>query len=102
MTPTTSIASRKSSVTVTHTGSGRATSGPRLSGPRPALLLGSLRSSSRSQRTSFSNAWGGYDVAPDGQRFLMVQKDPVETRPIELVMVPNWLEELKAKMVAAH
>ena len=32
----------------------------------------------------------------------MVQKDPVETRPIELVMVPNWLEELKAKMADAH
>jgi len=41
-----------------------------------------------------------YDVTPDGQRFIMVQKDPFELRPIELVMVPNWLEELKTRMAS--
>lgn len=45
---------------------------------------------------------GFYDVTPDGQRFVMVQKDPFELRPIELVMVPNWIEELKARMASAH
>jgi hypothetical protein len=37
----------------------------------------------------------GYDVAPDGQRFLMVRRiDPPPLRS-ELVLVENWLEELK-------
>jgi len=43
-----------------------------------------------------------YDVTPDGQRFLMVQQDPFELRPIELVLVPNWLEELNARMSLAR
>jgi eukaryotic-like serine/threonine-protein kinase len=43
-----------------------------------------------------------YDVAPDGRRFLMIQQDPDEMRPIELVVVPNWLEEVQAKMAAAR
>jgi hypothetical protein len=32
----------------------------------------------------------------------MIQKDPDELRPIELVVAPNWLEEVKAKMAAAR
>ena len=38
-----------------------------------------------------------YDVAPDGQRFLMIQQgDPVSQSPItHVVLVQNWLEELK-------
>ena len=43
-----------------------------------------------------------YDVTPDGQRFLMIQKDPFELRPIEVALVPNWLDELRAKVAAAH
>ncbi len=38
----------------------------------------------------------GYDVTPDGQRFLMVQ--PIERPPIkptQMVLVQNWFEELK-------
>ena len=38
----------------------------------------------------------GYDVTPDGQRFLMVR--PAERPPervTELVLVQNWTEELK-------
>jgi serine/threonine-protein kinase len=46
--------------------------------------------------------YGFYDVAPGGQRFLMIQQDPDELRPIELVVVPNWLQEVEAKMAAAH
>jgi len=38
-----------------------------------------------------------YDVSPDGRRFLMIkQRDPqAETTPTSLVVVQNWLEELK-------
>jgi serine/threonine-protein kinase len=43
-----------------------------------------------------------YDVAPDGQKFLMVQKDSFELRPIELVLVPNWVGELGARMRSAR
>ena len=41
----------------------------------------------------------GYDVTPDGQRFLMVKE--VELPPARvshLVLVQNWTEELKAKV----
>lgn len=38
----------------------------------------------------------GYDVTPDGRRFLMVQQlDPPPAPPGELVLVDNWHEELK-------
>ena len=43
----------------------------------------------------------GFDVSPDGQRFVMVQKDPFELRPLELVVVPGWIEELKARLAPA-
>jgi hypothetical protein len=38
----------------------------------------------------------GYDVTPDGQRFLMVRPvDPPPEPASELVLVENWFEELK-------
>ena len=38
----------------------------------------------------------GYDVAPNGRRFLMVQqKDRPATRVADMVIVQNWIEELK-------
>jgi hypothetical protein len=42
-----------------------------------------------------------YDVSPDGQHFVMVQQDPFELRPLDLVIVPNWIEEMKARVAAA-
>jgi hypothetical protein len=43
----------------------------------------------------------GYDVAADGQRFLMVQqKDRPATRVADMVIVQNWVEELKEKVRA--
>src|SRR5688500_2732366 len=43
----------------------------------------------------------GYDVTPDGKRFLMVlQKDLAPEPPIELVLVENWFEELKQRVPA--
>ena len=32
----------------------------------------------------------------------MLQKDPVELRPLELGLIPNWVEELKALMASTH
>jgi serine/threonine-protein kinase len=40
----------------------------------------------------------GYDVTPDGQRFLMVQEVPVPpARVSQMVLVQNWTEELKRR-----
>ncbi len=36
----------------------------------------------------------GYDVSPDGQRFLMVRTPP-ESEPRQINVVLNWFEELK-------
>ena len=45
----------------------------------------------------------GYDVTPDGQRFLMVRPlDPPPEPATELVLVENWLEELKARLPSTH
>ena len=40
-----------------------------------------------------------YDVSPDGQRFLMIKDVGTEQVP-SMVVVLNWLEELKAKLPA--
>jgi eukaryotic-like serine/threonine-protein kinase len=45
----------------------------------------------------------GYDVTPDGQHFLMVQPlDPPPEPTTELVLVENWLEELKTRLPATR
>jgi hypothetical protein len=42
-----------------------------------------------------------YDVSPDGQRFLMVkQKDRAPIFVSQMILVQNWLEELKARVPA--
>jgi hypothetical protein len=43
---------------------------------------------------------GFYDISPDGQKFLMVQDDPLELRPFDLIVVPGWVEEMKARLTA--
>lgn len=43
-----------------------------------------------------------YEVTADGQKFLMIQKDSFELRPIELVLVPNWIQELAARIHPAR
>jgi len=41
----------------------------------------------------------GYDVSPDGQRFLMVKAvEQPPARVDEMVLVQNWVEELKARV----
>jgi eukaryotic-like serine/threonine-protein kinase len=42
-----------------------------------------------------------YDVSPDGQRFLFVKQD-TSIRAPDIVVVLDWLEELKAKMPPAR
>ena len=42
-----------------------------------------------------------YDVPPDGQHFVLVQNEPFELRPADLVVVPGWVEEMKARLAAA-
>jgi hypothetical protein len=40
-----------------------------------------------------------YDVSPDGQRFLMVkQKERTPIAASQMILVQNWLEELKARV----
>ncbi len=46
-----------------------------------------------------TRATRGYDVSPDGQRFLMI-KDAAAAQAPTMVVVLNWLEELKAKLPA--
>ena len=44
----------------------------------------------------------GYDVSPDGQRFLMVKEHATESTPAPpstaIVVVLNWAEELKQRV----
>ena len=40
---------------------------------------------------------GGYDVAPDGRRFLMMQSAQADTGPPQLHVVMDWFEELKRR-----
>ena len=56
-------------------------------------------------RTLFQGRYGattnirGYDVAPAGLRFLMVQqKDRPAVRTAGMIIVQNWAEELKQKV----
>ena len=47
-------------------------------------------------RFNFTGPVRGYDVTPDGRRFLMVQpRDGPPQPPVELVLVENWFEELE-------
>ena len=43
----------------------------------------------------------GYDVTSDGRRFLMVQqKERPPVSAADMILVQNWLEELKARVPA--
>jgi len=37
----------------------------------------------------------GYDVSPDGQRFLMIQEAEEQPERLQIVVIPDWFEELK-------
>ena len=42
----------------------------------------------------------GYDVMPDGQRFVMMKPGAAADAPLQLVVVPGFLEEMKARLGA--
>ncbi len=49
-------------------------------------------------------AWNGsdahrYDVSADGQRFLTTRPDPREVRPLQLVVIPQFVREMRARLV---
>jgi eukaryotic-like serine/threonine-protein kinase len=64
-----------------------------------AFAAGKPRVLWQAMRTRYPGGTGGrtYDVAPDGRRFLMIQqRDSAPQPPItHVVLVQNWLEELK-------
>jgi len=39
-----------------------------------------------------------YDVAPDGRRFVMIQRGPSEAPATQITLVQNWFEELKRRV----
>jgi Tol biopolymer transport system component len=41
---------------------------------------------------------GVFDVAPDGQRLLMIEMEPRELEPPPLAVIPNWLDEMRARL----
>jgi serine/threonine-protein kinase len=43
----------------------------------------------------------GYDVSPDGQRFVMIKDEDQNTFSTKIVVVMNWVEELKRMMAEA-
>jgi hypothetical protein len=47
----------------------------------------------------FEGRYGfGYDVAPDGKRFLMVKPGPTEpARTVDALVVVNWFEEVRRR-----
>jgi Tol biopolymer transport system component len=67
----------------------------RLSTPRPVLDMRVAGPTGViEQYAAGSNAGAGYDIFPDGQRFVMVRgADPQGTR--EIVLVQNFFEEVK-------
>jgi hypothetical protein len=38
-----------------------------------------------------------YGVMPDGQRFVMVKREAEEESPMQIVFIPGFLDEMKAR-----
>jgi len=57
----------------------------------------------RSLASSASGSQTREDVSPDGQRFLMIKRNTTgdqTSAPAGMIVVLNWLEELKQKLPA--
>ena len=67
------------------TKAGFAAGSPRLLFDQPYLHDGLARSAT-------------YDVAPDGQHFLMLKQDDTQLSRLQLRVVLNWTEELKSRV----
>jgi Tol biopolymer transport system component len=63
---------------------------------QPAFKAGTPRALFRT--TGYLGA-GNYDVAPDGQHFLMIRQDDALTNPKELSVILNWSEDLKQRVL---
>ena len=64
------------------------TTSPAFSASRPELL--------------FEGDYGDWDIASDGQRFLMVKDEAAESAPKHLNLVFNWFEDLKLRAPASR
>ena len=55
------------------------------------------------EHLDFRIAWGSYDVAPDGQRFLLPLGKDATTNlaPAQMILVQHWFEELR-RLVPTH
>jgi len=60
------------------------TTSPAFSASRPELL--------------FEGDYEGWDIAPDGKRFLMVKNETAESAPKHLNLVLDWFEDLRARV----
>jgi len=49
-------------------------------------------------RLLFEGRYQGFDVSPDGQRFLMIQPVEREGGVSQIQVVLNWFEELKRRV----
>jgi serine/threonine-protein kinase len=65
---------------------------PTFSAGTPTTLFATRYNSAAAGRT--------YDVSPDGQRFLMIKNNVGTEQAPTMVVVLNWLEELKARLPA--
>ncbi|MBI4478795.1 MAG: PD40 domain-containing protein [Acidobacteria bacterium] len=75
------------------------TTGPSFSVGKPRMLFeGSYTHAAGSEEVLFSN----YDVAPDDQRFLMIEPSQQERDATQINVVLNWFEELKQKVPTAQ
>jgi eukaryotic-like serine/threonine-protein kinase len=60
----------------------------------PAFLAGTPET--LFERVDLQSNWGrSYDVAPDGQRFLITVRKEQPMAPAQMIFVQNWTEELK-------
>jgi serine/threonine-protein kinase len=67
------------------------TTQPTFSAGRPRLLF-------EGQYVIGGGGGAGYDVSPDGQRFLMIQSRESAGGPSQIQVVLNWFEELKRRV----
>lgn len=66
---------------------------------QPALSIGTPHAILERRDRGGQALIRGYDVTADGQRFLMVKtKERPPIKPTEMVLVQNWLEELKRRV----
>ncbi len=61
----------------------------------PAFKMGTPRKLFEGDFESIGGIGAHYDVTPDGQRFIMIERVKSETIMRQINIVQNWFEELK-------